>query len=237
MEDAEDMGKATGVLSTVYFAHATPAGHIVHIRLPLEIQRNRQSNVVGKQGRRNYRSRPSLVRRRRQTGGRPRSQSVRYAETLRPRRRGGELEKNPKRRARRRCGRRRNADAWTMVDSRQDIRKVAGLTENIPKRLLGVVPVYSTLQQSRSGNQYLPPYGEAQLTASPTMTELMAAALKRIETGRRRLRPHGRRRSHRLGLSRPTNRDERSKNRSTSTALSNTPSNGSNRTAVGMKRS
>ncbi|MBZ0256170.1 alkaline phosphatase, partial [bacterium] len=66
---------------------------------------------------------------------------------------------------------------WTFVDSKQEYRLLADTHHGLPKRLLGVLPVYSTLQQTRSGNEFLPPYGEALNSTSPTMTEIMGAAL------------------------------------------------------------
>ena len=170
MEDAEAMGKATGVVSTMFFSHATPAGFVVH-----EASRERYSDIA------NYMLWKSAVDviitaghpwyddDSRQVGGLfpfPFETSRSYDRV------GGEeswekiLNGEP------------GADAdgdgipdpWTLVDSRQGIKSLA--RGNPPKRVLGIAPVFSTLQQMRSGNIYREPYGEPLLPASPLLKEM-----------------------------------------------------------------
>ena len=177
MEDAEDMGKATGVLTTVYFVHATPAGFTANVKSRSESEKianqmlwNSRADVIIGAGHPWYNDDGQKV------GG---YQPDPFSTPLKYERVGGLeswkklLDGEP--------GADANGDgtpdAWTMIDARQDIRALAGAKDDIPKRLLGLVPVYSTLQQSRSGNQFLPPYGEPLVPTTPTMTELMAAAL------------------------------------------------------------
>lgn len=175
MDDAEAMGKATGVISTVFFAHATPAGFIVH-----EASRDRYSEIANQML---WKSAADVIiapghpwydDNGKQVGG---LEPDRFQTSLSYARVGGVeswkkiLNGEP------------GADAdgdgvpdpWTFFDSRQTIRALS--SGSTPKRVLGVVPVYSTLQQKRSGNQYAAPYQETQLPTSPTMKELLASAL------------------------------------------------------------
>ncbi|MDP8244249.1 MAG: alkaline phosphatase [Candidatus Hinthialibacter antarcticus] len=177
MEDAEEMGKATGVLTTVYFAHATPAGFIVHIdsrgkykEVANQMLWDSKTDVIIGAGHPWYNDDGEKV------GG---YQPDPFSTPLKYDRVGGLaswkkiLDGTPGADA----DGDGEPDAWTLVDSKQDFRALASKKSGLPKRLFGLAPLYSTLQQSRSGNQFLPPYEEALISASPTMTELMAAAL------------------------------------------------------------
>lgn len=175
MEDAESMGKATGVLSTVFMSHATPAGFIVHeasrdnyVSIANQMLWESAADAIFAPGH------PWYDDNGKQVGG---LEPDPYKTTLTYNRVGG-LE-SWKKLLRGEPGADADGDGtpdpWTLVQSRQDIRALTG--DNPPKRVLGLVPVHSTLQQSRSGNKFLAPYQEAQLTTSPTMQELLAAAL------------------------------------------------------------
>lgn len=177
MDMAEDMGKATGVLTTVYFSHATPAGFIAHIdnrgeyaKIANQMLWESRADVIIGAGHPWYNDDGEKV------GG---YQPDPFSTPLKYDRVGGLdswkkiLDGKP--------GADADGDgapdAWTFVDSKQEFRELAGAHHGLPKRLLGVLPVYSTLQESRSGNQFLPPYEEALISTSPTMTEIMGAAL------------------------------------------------------------
>lgn len=175
MEDAEAMGKATGVVTTMYFSHATPAGFVVH-----EASRERYADIA------NYMlwqsavdviisaGHPWYTDDGEQVGG----YEPFPEETLLNYNRVGGYDSWEKI-----LNREPGADAdgdgvpdpWTFVDTRQGIK---GLARGVPpKRVLALAPLYSTLQQMRSGNPYLEPYKDPLLSASPTLKEFSAAAL------------------------------------------------------------
>jgi len=175
MEDAEVMGKATGVVSTVPFAHATPAGFLVHIssrgkypEIAQQMLWDSAAEVIIGAGH------PWYDDDGRQVGG---LEANRF-ETPQKYDRVGGLESwkkimNGEPGAD--CDGDGTPDPWTLVQSRQELRDVS--EKDTPKRLLGVLTVYNTLQCSRSGDVKAPPYKVPLLETSPTMSEIMAPAL------------------------------------------------------------
>lgn len=175
MEDAEEMGKATGVVSTVYFSHATPAGFIVHE--PTRFLYSDIANYMlwksptdviitaghpwyddnGKQVGGLYPFHFNTPLGYDIVGGVESWKKILYGEP------GADADGDGV------------PDPWKLVDTRQGIKNLA--RGNPPKRVLGIAPVYTTLQQARSGNPYLEPYRDPLLASSPTLKEMVAAAL------------------------------------------------------------
>ncbi|MDX9753004.1 MAG: alkaline phosphatase [bacterium] len=175
MEDAEALGKSTGVLSTVFFAHATPAGFIAHVtsrslyeKIANQMIWESAADVIIGPGH------PWYDNDGKQVGGfepNPFKTTQKYDgvggldswKKLLKGEPGADADGDGQ------------PDAWTLVDSREEIRSLA--SGDTPKRVLGVVPVNTTLQQERSGNEFAGPYEVNQLVTSPPMSELMGAAL------------------------------------------------------------
>lgn len=177
MDDAEALGKSTGVLSTVFFTHATPAGFVAR-----NISRNNYQEIsyemiwespidfiMGP-------GHPWYDEDGKQVGG---QSPNRFETPLSYDRVGGQeswadlLESKPAHDA----DGDGSPDAWNLVTSRDEVQALAS-AEN-PGRVLGVLPVYSTLQASRSGDAEADagPYEAPFNRTSPTMAEMMQAAL------------------------------------------------------------
>jgi len=175
MEDAEEMGKATGIVSTVFFSHATPAGFVVH-----EVSRENYSAIANDML---WESAVDVII----TAGHPwynddgkqvgglfpfvdktpfgydRVGGWESWEKIQTGKPGADADGDGV------------PDPWKFVESRQGIRNLArGIP---PKRVLGIAQVFTTLQQARSGNPFLEPYWDPLVAASPTMKEMVAAAL------------------------------------------------------------
>ncbi|RJP23323.1 MAG: hypothetical protein C4527_20450 [Candidatus Omnitrophota bacterium] len=175
MEDAEALGKATGVLTTVYFSHATPAGFIAHDHsrrsyeeIAIEmIWKSKVDLIIGA-------GHPWFDDDGKQVGG---FAPNRFATSLNYDRVGGEkswknlLEGKPAADA----DGDGKPDAWTVLTTREEINKLT--EEENPGRILGVLPVYSTLQQRRSGDEHAKPFEIPLNKTAPTMVELVSAAL------------------------------------------------------------
>lgn len=70
-------------------------------------------------------------------------------------------------------------DPWTVVDSREGFQRLArGRT---PKRVLGIAPVASTLQQGRSGDAKADAYQVPFVRSVPTLAEMTRAALNVLD--------------------------------------------------------
>lgn len=70
-------------------------------------------------------------------------------------------------------------DPWTLIQDRHEFQNL--MIGNTPSRLLGVAKVYETLQQMRSGNQNANPYEVPFLDSSPTLVEMTKAALNVLD--------------------------------------------------------
>lgn len=175
MDDAERMGKATGVVSTVHFAHATPASFVARNESRGNIEEiahemlweSKVDLIIGA-------GHPWFDESGKQVGG----LVPRIFDTPLSYERVGGLESwqhlltgKPAQDA----DGDGTPDAWNMVMSREQIQELA--TAENPGRVLGVLPVHSTIQSSRSGDPEANPYEVPMLQTTPTMKEIVAAAL------------------------------------------------------------
>lgn len=157
LELAHRRGLATGVVSTVLFSHATPAGLLVHHpdrndyqEIARRILRDGFADVVMGAGHPLYdhHARPDSTPDYRFVGG------VETWDLL------------------------RRADAplgWTVIETREDFR---GLAHGpAPARVLGLPRVRETLQQQRPGDPHAEPFAEPLREGIPTLTEMSLAAL------------------------------------------------------------
>ncbi len=186
IELAEEMGKSTGVITTVQLSHATPAGFVAHNK-----QRNNYAEIAkemileskcevimgcghpffdndGKKlsGASTYKYvGDSIVWHEILKNGKKEftidGQNIKVSDA------DGDEEIDP----------------WTFIDSKSDfIKYIAGET---PKRLFGVAPVATTLQQERtvvSGETL--PFDTPLLKTVPTLSEMTRAAINVLDNNR-----------------------------------------------------
>lgn len=70
-------------------------------------------------------------------------------------------------------------DPWTLIQTRQEFQDLA--SGGTPARVIGVPQVYSTLQQSRTGDGKADPYVVPLTSSVPTLVEMTQAALNVLD--------------------------------------------------------
>lgn len=168
MEVAERRGLSSGVVTSVPFAHATPAGFVVHLASRAEppaaeaMLYDSAADVVIGAGHPYY------------DGDARRRKTPQFAhispDTWRKVQAGVP-------------GRDANGDGtpdrWTFVDDTNKLRALG--SSAAPKRLFGLVRVADTLQQERSGSELAPPGVVPPTPGVPSLAELAAAALNVLD--------------------------------------------------------
>ncbi len=169
VERAEQLGKATGVITSVPFSHATPAGFVAH-----NISRNNYRQIADEMVNQSaidvimgtghpfydndgeFRSTPSY-----------KYVAPDLWNDLKAGSAGGDVDGDG------------TADYWTVVQTRTEFEALAaGPT---PKRLFGIPQVYATLQQGRLGDVNAVPF-EVPLTQTvPALEEMTHAALNVLD--------------------------------------------------------
>jgi alkaline phosphatase len=170
MEYAEDLGKSTGVVSSVQISHATSAGFVAHnvsrndySGIALEMIHDSAVDVIMGAGHPLYtdnatpRTTPSY----RYIGDEATWNGL-VAGTV-----GGDADGDGL------------PDAWTLVQSREEFQMMA--EGDTPERVIGLPMVHSTLQQARSGNGYADPYEVPFTDGVPTLPEMASAALNVLD--------------------------------------------------------
>ncbi len=159
VERMDARGMATGVVTTVPFTHATPAGAVAHVAsrndygtIARQMLFESGLDVVMGAGH------PDFDDDGKRREGAP---DLRYL--------GDEAT----------WERARDGGRWTLVTSRDGIRALA--EGPAPKRLLGIAPVAATLQERRSGNPIAPPFAVPATPGLPTLAEMTAAALNVLD--------------------------------------------------------
>jgi alkaline phosphatase len=169
MQEAEAGGKATGVVTSVQFSHATPAGFIAH-----NISRNNYAAIANEMI---YNSGTDVII----GAGNPGFDDDGNTAVKDPKYVGGAATWNDLV-----AGTAGNDadgdgdfDAWTLIQTRQAFQAMAaGSTQS---RVIGVPQVYTTLQQARSGNGNADPYVVPFTTSVPTLVEMTQAALNVLD--------------------------------------------------------
>lgn len=172
-ERAEKDGKATGVVSSVMFSHATPACFASHSpnrgwypaianqmikESGLDVIMGCGHPLYDNQG--NLSVKPSY----RYVGGEKTWEAVRSGQA------GGDADGDG------------TPDPWTLIETREDFQSL--MSGPTAQRVIGLPHVYTTLQQERMGNALAPPYEEPFLEHVPTLTEMMVGALNVLDEDR-----------------------------------------------------
>lgn len=171
IERAEQLGKASGVVTSAPFAHATPAAFTVHDEsrqngsaIANRMLRDSALEVIMGCGH------PFFDRNGRQLNAARSFKNVGGADTwaaLQASTLGGDADGDGR------------ADPWALIERRSDFQKLAvGAT---PQRLLGIPRVERTLQQKRDGDPQARPYAVPLLKTVPTLTEMTRAALNVLD--------------------------------------------------------
>ncbi|MGD0552877.1 MAG: alkaline phosphatase [Sedimentisphaerales bacterium] len=162
-ERAKQLGKAAGVITTVFFDDATPAGFVIHngarsnlTQIADDMVNNNSVDCIMGAGHPFYDS----------DGRQTQEPTYKYISektwaTLKNGSAGG------------------SANPWTLVQTRAEFHALAkGKT---PNRVFGLLQVYDTLQQSRSGNVFADPYVVPFTQTVPTLEEMTLAALNVLD--------------------------------------------------------
>jgi alkaline phosphatase len=171
VERAEKLGKASGLVTSVPFAHATPAAFVAHnpnrknfLDISTYMLHDSALEVLIGGGH------PFYDRNGRQLNAARNYKTVGGAETwqaLQTGELGADADGDGQ------------ADPWTLIEQRADFQQLAnGPT---PKRLLGIPQVSRTLQQDRSDKPQSRPYAVPLLASVPNLTELTRAALNVLD--------------------------------------------------------
>jgi alkaline phosphatase len=166
MQAAEELGKSTGVVTSVQFSHATPAGFVAH-----NVSRNNYAEIANEMI---YDSATDVI-----MGcgapdydndGQPAGNSTKYV--------GGDAtwdDITDDFRVDTQFG------SWDVIRSREQFQAMA--TGDTPARVLGVPYVYQTLQYSRSASNLksAPPYTDPLISTVPTLQEMANAALNVLD--------------------------------------------------------
>jgi alkaline phosphatase len=171
MQVAEVLGKSTGVVTSVEFSHATPAGFVAH-----NVSRNNYAEIANEMI---YDSATDVI-----FGcGAPDYDNDGYSASLNPRYVGGAATWGDITDDDRVTGSDADgdgaADVWQVIRSQAQFQALAqGPT---PKRVLGIPFVYQTLQQSRSGDGHADPFAVPLVQSVPTLEEMTKAALNILD--------------------------------------------------------
>lgn len=180
VEVAKDAGKAAGVITTVPFSHATPAGFVAHNNgrgnyrdIARSMLLESRCDVIMGAGHPWFDADGKLV-----AGADPEGKLVSpqkydyvggpdlWLELLAGKA-GNDTDGDGK------------PDAWTLIQSREQFQTLG--TGATPKRLLGVAETKSTLQEDRSGDVNAAPWVVPPCPDVPTLAEMTNAALNVLD--------------------------------------------------------
>ncbi len=170
-EKGESAGRATGIITSVMFADATPACHVAHapqrasrLEIVQQIVNDSAVDVVMGTGNPLYSSDAVLLATPEtfDTVGGPETWEALKAGTA-----GGDADGDG------------TPDPWKLIQTRKEFQELmAGPT---PKRIFGVAPSCSTLQANRSGDRQAPAFTVPFAPEMPTLTELTVGALNVLD--------------------------------------------------------
>jgi alkaline phosphatase len=162
-ERARQLGKATGVITTVFFDDATPAGFVVHndarsnLTQTADDMVNKSSvDCIMGAGHPLYDSNGRQI-------DKPNYKYI--GEDSWAKLNNGNAGSN--------------ANHWTLIQTRDDFQRLA--SGPAPKRVFGLAQVFETLQEKRSGDHFATPYQVPLTQALPTLEEMTNAALNVLD--------------------------------------------------------
>jgi alkaline phosphatase len=162
-ERAKQLGKAAGVITTVFFDDATPAGFVIHngarsniTQIADDMVNSNSVDCIMGAGHPFY---DSDGRQTQEPNYRCISEETWAA--LKDGSAGG------------------SANPWTLIQTRAEFQALAN--GKTPKRVFGIPQVFETLQQKREGNPYVAPYQVSFTQTVPTLAEMTNAALNVLD--------------------------------------------------------
>jgi alkaline phosphatase len=169
---AEELGKSTGVATTVPLSHATPAGFVAHNEdrsnyeaIAREMLLTSAADVIMGAGNPGFNEDAKSVKA---------PQSAKYVggestwKALEAGAAGGDADGDGK------------PDPWKLIQTRAEFQAL--MKGPTPKRVCGVAQVYDTLQQARSGDAYAAPYVVPLNKTVPTLAEMARGALNVLDS-------------------------------------------------------
>lgn len=173
IEAAEKLGKATGVVTSVEFSHATPAAFVAH-----NVSRNNYEEIAREML---FESAVEVI----MGAGHPlyagMSATPMPADEVNYKFVGGEEAWVAliARDAGADCDGDGKGDPWILIEGREDFQKLA--SGPTPKRVCGIARVETTLQQKRFGDKHAAPFEVPFNKGVPTLAEMTAAALNVLD--------------------------------------------------------
>ena len=171
IERCEELGKATGVVTSVQLSHATPAGFVAHNTARSEYEQIAKQMIYNSavdvimgcghpfyDGDGNLEQTPKTYK---FVGGESTWNDL-VAGTAASDADGDGID-----------------DLWTLIQTRTEFQALT--SGSTPKRLLGVPQVHATLQQDRSGDLNAAPYDVSFIESVPTLEEMTKAAINVLD--------------------------------------------------------
>lgn len=177
---AKDIGKSAGVITSVQLSHATPAAFAAHNQSRRNTDEIAQQMILESQldvligcGHPSYNDNGRFTFRRdhKYVGGRQLWRQLKKSEKRTDFTLNGyeytvadiDGDESP--------------DPWTLVTRKSDFHAIAQ-GKRMPKRLLGIPKVRSTLQYSRKGSDVMQPYAQSFISKVPDLTTITMAAVR-----------------------------------------------------------
>jgi len=170
LERAEKLGKASGVVTTVMFADATPACFVAHnekrsnfIEIAREMIFDSPVDVIMGCGHPNYDKEEHPVEKPvfKYVGGENTWNALLSGKA------GGDADGDG------------ISDPWVLIQSRAEFKSL--MADQTPKRVIGIPYAYYTLQEEREGDVNAAPYAVPLIKSMPTLEEMTSAALNILD--------------------------------------------------------
>lgn len=172
VERLEKLGKSTGIITTVQFSHATPAGFVAHNESRHNYQEISRDMILTSQlevimgcGHPGYDENGNLRNFSewdyKYVGGRDTWQALLEGKA------GWDADNDGV------------TDPWNLIESREDFLSLA--SGKTPKRVIGIPRVAKTLQQNRDGEKEASPFETPPIQTVPTLPEMTSAALNVLD--------------------------------------------------------
>lgn len=171
LEIAEDKGQSTGVITSVEWSHATPAGFVAHnvsrnnyAEIGQEMVYDSAADVIMGAGHPwyDYDGQPKVLPNTFKYVGGETTWDGLVAGTA-----GGDADGDGV------------DDPWLLIQTRDEFQAL--MSGPTPKRVLGTAQVYQTLQSNRSGDKYADPFVVPLIDTVPTLEEMTKAALNILD--------------------------------------------------------